>query len=122
MTIRPLQLRQRLGPDTFRPPVGTSVGQGWTFTSYDANTTVLVFDVTVDMGSGEGDVEWLSAQVAHPNADPTLAELEQVKQAVFGEDGWVYMSLPPSGDDRNRSDHTARLWGRADGGPVLPRY
>lgn len=118
--LRPLVIRKALGRDVFDPPEET-IG-GWVFTSHDGQTTVLVVSIKIDQGEGEGLVEWVSAQVSHPAHYPPTDEMEHIKRAVYGEDGWAYESYPPTDDEKNRAEYTRRLWGRADHLPVLPRY
>jgi hypothetical protein len=67
----------------------------------------------------DDSAEWVHASIAHPDADPTYAELCELHAAVFG-DGFAVQMFVPQAEHVNIHHHALHLWGRLDGSRFVP--
>lgn len=106
-----------------------AVGGGWTRPAafgpdgYALRHPGSRLQVIVTRGPADpaSDEEWLHASIAHPDRDPSYAELVVLHRAVFG-DAWAYQVFAPRSAHVNIHAHALHLWGRADGSAALPNF
>lgn len=67
-------------------------------------------------------VEWIHASIAWDDRTPSYEDLCTLKAGVFGPGGWAYQVFASSERHVNIHAHALHLWGRADGGAVLPDF
>jgi hypothetical protein len=72
--------------------------------------------------AGHEAVEWIHASLAWTDRMPDYDELCMLKDAVFGPGRYAYQVFPPVSQHVNIHEHALHLWGRADGGAMLPEF
>lgn len=66
--------------------------------------------------------QWIHASLAWADRMPTYDDLVTLKAGVFGDQREAYQVFPPKARHVNIHAHALHLWGRADGGRVLPDF
>jgi hypothetical protein len=79
--------------------------------------SVIVSQCEMDAGA-----EWIHASFAWLNHVPSYADLVVLKAGVFGDRREAYQVFPPAARHVNIHPNALHLWGRADGGRVLPDF
>lgn len=79
-----------------------------------ADTRVLVSCAPQD------GADWVHASISHPDRMPTYEELTALHDAAFI--GYAHQVFAPPSDHVNIHPFALHLWGRLDGGRVLPDF
>jgi hypothetical protein len=114
-----LAIRRRLGRDQWGPPAQMPTGPVM-FMRVDGLRSVGVSSAPWD-----DDVVWLHASIAgHPDEHvmPTHEELNGLRYAVWGNDGWAFQVFAPPAAHVNIRANALHLWGRLDGARTHPDF
>lgn len=113
-TLNGLEIRRRLGRDTWRAPKPYGL-DGWTFVNGRGGSIVI------SVARHDDGVDWIHASIARTDWMPDYRDLQLLHRAVF-EDRWAYQVFAPPADHINIHALCLHLCGRLDGQPVLPNF
>lgn len=132
--VNPLRIRRVMGRTTWAPPrpFGPS---GWRLLAYPPVAlatpdvvgqpigTIIVTVSELHNAEETGDfTDWCHASMSWTTRVPTYEELCLLKEAVWGPEGEAYQIHPRAERHVNIHPNALHLWGRADGGAVLPDF
>lgn len=110
-----LRIRKVLGRKIWSPPEPFGP-DGWRFVTNDKRGSIVV-----TCADREDGTEYVHASIAWTDRMPSYAEMCLLHTAVFG-DGYAYQAFVPRAYHVNIHSYALHLWGRLDGGPILPEF
>lgn len=113
-SVDALGIRRRLGVKSWGPPLPFGP-DGWMYEAVEQASRLIV-----TCAEHDGD-DWVHASVSHPAATPSYELLAHLHRAIWPQ-GWAYQVFAPPADHINIHPHALHLWGRLDGGRILPNF
>lgn len=118
--LSPLAIRKRLGKDDWAAPVPFGE-DGWRFDTKQGRGRIIVTcSEFTSIGEPSGEL-FVHASWSWGDRIPTYEELGRLHKAVWG-DGYAYQVFAPPSDHVNIAQYALHLWGRLDGGRMLPDF